>query len=102
MRTFWYAVLLVVPVVLISGSAKADPMDDVLNSCVVAAAPTQAPEAFDKKPEVGAKATCPVTKHEFTVSKDTPWSVYNKQHYGFCCPACKPLFDADPGKYTKK
>jgi Cu+-exporting ATPase len=65
------------------------------------AAAAAAPKAFDKAPEVGTKATCPVMGNEFTVVKDTPRSEYQGKHYAFCCPGCKPKFDADPAKYTK-
>jgi YHS domain-containing protein len=60
-----------------------------------------APMAFDKAPAVGTKATCPVTKEEFTVTKDTPRSEYKGKHYVFCCAGCKKPFDTDPEKYLK-
>jgi len=64
-------------------------------------AATPAPTAFDKMPAVGTKATCPVSKKEFTVAKDTPSSQYSGKTYVFCCAGCKPTFDKDPAKYTK-
>lgn len=60
-----------------------------------------APKSFDKPPAVGTKATCPVMGDEFTVKKDTPRSEHKGRHYVFCCPACKPKFDANPEKYAK-
>jgi YHS domain-containing protein len=56
---------------------------------------------FEKKPAVGTKAICPVTGNEFTVSKDTKYSVYKGKYYAFCCPGCKPQFDKNPEKYLK-
>ena len=63
---------------------------------------SNAPMAFDKMPAVGTKATCPVSKHEFTVDKDTPKSEYKGKIYVFCCGGCKPKFDADPEKFLPK
>ena len=60
----------------------------------------KAPKVFDKAPAVGTKAVCPVTGEEFTVTKDTARSEYKGKHYVFCCPGCKPKFDADPAKYA--
>ncbi|NOZ84944.1 MAG: YHS domain-containing protein [Deltaproteobacteria bacterium] len=60
------------------------------------------PKFFDKAPKVGTKATCPVTGNELTVTKDTKRSVYKGKHVVFCCPGCKPMFDADPKKYLGK
>ena len=62
------------------------------------AAPT-APMAFDAMPAVGTKAFCPVMKHEFTVSAETQSAGYEGKTYVFCCPGCKPQFEADPKKY---
>jgi YHS domain-containing protein len=54
---------------------------------------------FDGMPPVGTKAKCPVMGTEFQVTKDTQSSVYKGKTYVFCCPACKPQFDASPEKY---
>lgn len=54
---------------------------------------------FDSKPTVGTKAVCPVMGGAFTVSESTEMSEYNGKFYAFCCPGCKPQFDADPKKY---
>ncbi len=61
----------------------------------------KAPVAFDSAPAIGTQATCPVTGETFTVKEDTLRSEHGGKHYAFCCPACKPQFDADPGKYVK-
>ena len=63
--------------------------------------PEEAPVAFDAPPPVGTKARCPVSGNELTVAEGTPRSEYKGKHYVFCCPGCKPGFDADPGKYLK-
>lgn len=65
-------------------------------------APAAAPMAFDAPPAVGTKATCPVTGEEFTVAADTARSEFEGRHYVFCCPACKPKFDADPHRYVHR
>ena len=63
---------------------------------------TAAQKSFDSPPAVGTKAICPVMGSEFTVKKDTTRSEHKGRHYAFCCPGCKPKFDADPAKYTGK
>jgi YHS domain-containing protein len=60
-----------------------------------------APKAFDKKPAVGTKATCPVMGGELTVTKDTQFSEYKGKYYAFCCAGCKPQFDKEPAKFAK-
>jgi YHS domain-containing protein len=68
------------------------------------AAPTAAAagvkNGFDGMPPVGTKAVCPVMGDEFVVKADTQSSVYKGKTYVFCCPACKPQFDANPAKYV--
>jgi YHS domain-containing protein len=61
----------------------------------------EAKKSFDKPPPVGTEAICPVMGSKFKVTKDTTRSEYKGRHYVFCCSGCKPMFDADPGKYTK-
>jgi YHS domain-containing protein len=58
------------------------------------------PMAFDQPPAEGTRARCPVTKEVFTVTKDSPRATHNGKHYAMCCAACKPKFEAAPGKYT--
>jgi len=62
-------------------------------------AAAKAPMAFDEKPAVGTKAFCPVMKNEFVISKSSDRSEFEGKHYAFCCPGCKPQFDADPKKF---
>jgi YHS domain-containing protein len=38
--------------------------------------------------------------HDFTVTADTPRSEHAGRHYVFCCPACKPRFDANPADFV--
>jgi YHS domain-containing protein len=38
-------------------------------------------------------------KNEFVVSESTQHSEHAGKHYAFCCPGCKPQFDADPEKF---
>jgi YHS domain-containing protein len=64
-----------------------------------AAEPATVPSAFDGMPPVGTRARCPVMGGEFAVSAETEHSKYRGQTYVFCCPGCKPQFDADPEKY---
>lgn len=63
---------------------------------------TKPPVAFDSPPKVGTTARCPVMGNVFTVSVDTQRSQYKGKHVAFCCPGCKPKFDADPEKYLNK
>ncbi|MFH0931711.1 MAG: YHS domain-containing protein, partial [Candidatus Zixiibacteriota bacterium] len=44
--------------------------------------------------EIGGKATCPVMKRSFTVSKDTPAIEFQGTTYYFCCPGCIGKFMA--------
>jgi YHS domain-containing protein len=62
----------------------------------------KAPTSFDAEAPIGTKATCPVMGNELTVAADTPRSQYNGKWYYFCCPGCKPQFDADPAKFAGK
>lgn len=58
-----------------------------------------APSAFDGMPPVGTRARCPVMGGEFEVTANSQHSTFDGKTYVFCCPGCKPQFDADPGKY---
>ena len=58
-----------------------------------------APVSFDSPPPVGTRARCPVMGHDFVVTESTPRSEYNGRFYVFCCPACKPRFDANPNEF---
>jgi len=47
-------------------------------------------------------SVCPVMGTAIPdVSKAAGHSVYKGKTYYFCCPACKPQFDANPAKYVK-
>ncbi len=62
-------------------------------------AESKPPKVFDQPPPVGTKAVCPVMGNEFVVKADTARSEHKGKHVVFCCPGCKPMFDADPKKY---
>jgi len=61
--------------------------------------PTGAVKAFDSAPAIGSKGICPVSGQAFLVTEKTATSEHEGKHYGYCCPGCKPKFDADPAKY---
>ena len=61
----------------------------------------KAPVAFDKKPAVGTRATCPVMGHAFKIKPNSEFSEYKGKYYFFCCAGCKPKFDKSPEKYIK-
>ena len=44
---------------------------------------------------------CPVTGEKFEKTETTASFEYEGTTYYFCCPGCKPKFDADPEKYIK-
>ena len=59
------------------------------------------PSVFNAPQAVGTMATCPVMGNTLTIKADTLHSEYQGKHVYFCCPGCKPQFDADPAKYLK-
>ena len=61
-----------------------------------------APRSFDKQPAPGTWARCPVSGDVFRVGKETQFATYEGRVYAFCCDECKPDFDQDPAKFTKK
>ena len=63
--------------------------------------PADVKNGFDGMPAPGTKALCPIMKNEFEVSGNSEYSEYKGKTYVFCCPGCKPTFDADPEKYIK-
>jgi len=73
-------------------------------ACIFAGAgKTQADELTLRQPsqkEIGTTATCPVTKADFEVSKDTPVIDYKGKSYFFCCEGCIGAFRKDPEKYS--
>jgi len=66
-----------------------------------AAAGTKAPSK-DAKPAVQEQVLCPVTGEVVDDPATAAKSVYKGTTYYFCCPGCKPKFDADPEKYLQK
>ncbi len=47
------------------------------------------------------KPVCPVTLKEVEITENRAYSDYRGRQYYFCCPACKPIFDKNPGKYVR-
>jgi len=48
-----------------------------------------------------AVMVCPVTGSKIASIKDAAGhSTYKGKTYYFCCPGCKPMFDANPAKYA--
>lgn len=66
-----------------------------------AAAGPKAPSK-DATPAVQAQVRCPVTGEVVDDPSTAAKSVYKGTTYYFCCPGCKPKFDADPEKYLHK
>ena len=64
--------------------------------------PANVKNGFDGMPAPGTKAFCPVMENEFEVKPNSTYSEYKGKTYVFCCPGCKPTFEADPEKYIKK
>ena len=59
------------------------------------AAPTHAPKPLTAK----AALVCPVTGTKIaSAAKAYAKEDYKGKTYYFCCPACKPAFDKNPGK----
>jgi YHS domain-containing protein len=79
-------------------AASSSPPAQVAQSQPASDAPTE----FDAPPTIGTKAKCPVSGETFTVSATTERSERGGKHFVFCCPECKPDFDKDPAKYTKR
>ena len=60
-------------------------------------------EFRERKPtpeEIGKEAYCPVMKHKFKISANTPIVDYHGKSFYFCCPGCPPEFRKNPEKYT--
>jgi YHS domain-containing protein len=62
--------------------------------------PEGAVKAFDQPLKAGDKAICPISGEVFIVTDGTATSEYEGKHYGYCCPGCKPKFDAEPAKFA--
>jgi YHS domain-containing protein len=63
--------------------------------------PEGAVKAFDHEPKAGEKAICPVSGKVFIVTDGTATSEHEGKHYAYCCPGCKPRFDANPGAFAE-
>lgn len=61
-----------------------------------------APRSFDRQPPKGTWARCPVSGEVFQIDSDTEFATHGGRVYAFCCPDCKPDFEKDPGKYTRR
>jgi YHS domain-containing protein len=71
---------------------------------VFAAVPARAgtePPAIPAPASV-AEVRCPVMGGVVQDPSTAARSEYKGKTYYFCCPGCKPLFDADPEKYVGK
>jgi YHS domain-containing protein len=62
----------------------------------------EAPVTFSGPPVPGTTARCPVSGETFTVSAESERSVVQGKHVAFCCPECKPKFDANPESFLTK
>ncbi len=103
MKKNWIVAVIVLGVAACGGKAVAngqEPTSEIATSTQAEA--NNAPSAFDGKPAPGTKAKCLIMGATFTVSEKTEFSTYKGKTYVFCCPGCKPKFDADPEKYIKK
>jgi YHS domain-containing protein len=49
--------------------------------------------------EIGKEAWCPVMKHKFKVTSNTPVINYRGKSFYFCCPGCPGEFKKNPDKY---
>ena len=69
----------------------------------MAAAPAKKCPAKPAAHKKVVSAVCPVMGTKIPdVTKAAGKSVYKGKTYYFCCPSCKPAFDKNPEKYTKK
>ena len=82
------------------GESTQAPADNTKEATAKSTAPVK--NGFDGIPAPGTKAFCPVMENEFEVKPNSPYSVYKGKTYVFCCPGCKPTFEADPEKYILK
>lgn len=57
------------------------------------------PTMFTSKPELGAKAKCPISGEEVQITDQTPMAEHQGKHVAFCSAACKAKFKAEPDKY---
>lgn len=71
--------------------------------CVGGMCPVNVPKAKASNNHKVQSAICPVMGNKIPdITKAAGKSVYKGKTYYFCCKACKPMFDANPGKYVNK
>ncbi len=68
---------------------------------VASYAGTPAPAA-GRNAAVQEEVRCPVMGNVVADPSTAAKSVYKGKTYYFCCPGCKPRFDADPESFLKK
>ena len=95
-----FITLSAVALVGMSTPAAARAVDDTISADHQTSQAKSTPTGFKKKPKPGAKARCPVMKGEFVIKANSKLSYYKGRYYFFCCPGCKPKFDANPSKYA--
>lgn len=78
----------------------------VLAILVMAGAALPAWARTDPLPEPARESVvehrCPVMGAVVKDPSTALHSEYKGRTYYFCCPGCKPMFDADPGKYIDR
>lgn len=73
-----------------------------LGMTVATAGLASTPATTTKTQKLKIVMTCPVTGQKIDSVKDAAgYSIYKGTKYYFCCPSCKPMFDANPAKYAK-
>jgi YHS domain-containing protein len=71
-------------------------------SALIILAAMPALQASPKPTAQSQPLVCPVTGEKIASTKDAAGhSIYKGKTYYFCCPSCKPMFDANPAKYVK-
>jgi YHS domain-containing protein len=81
----------VLAVVAASLAGCGSPSEDEFSNSAVAASAKKAGTV---------NGLCPVMKKPVVASADLV-TVYKGEKIGFCCPPCKPKFEADPEKYME-
>jgi YHS domain-containing protein len=96
----WYLglCLVVAGLITLAGCKESEPEPSVPSSESVADAISDA--GGDKLVSAIEQKTCPVMVGN-PINKDLFTEYKGKKVY-FCCPACKPKFEADPEKYLAK
>ena len=74
----------------------------IISVALLSAVAVTAAKKAPAKPVKKISAVCPVMGNAIPdITKAAGKSVYKGKTYYFCCPACKPMFDANPAKYVK-